>query len=309
MGRFHIALIVPLICLFSGALAQEKLTVSVFYETLCPDSIRFITTQLYPTFKRLGGIGNSYFNIDFVPYGKATCINEDGPGLLAANGNRTHNLNPELYYVPWILYNGQFNVSDLDESQKDFAGLLCKKLGSNGPKECSGNSANITVSVFYETLCPDSIRFITTQLFPTFLSFGGVGNPYFDIDFVPYGKATTIEGPNGTFTFQCQHGDAECQGNRVHACALKYYPETSAEAFVNCSMSSRNPPEAGPACAQTLRLDFAPIETCIENDGSALLAANGNRTHSLNPPLYFVPWILYNGVFSEYDLELSQSNF
>jgi len=190
MGRFHIALIVPLICLFSGALAQEKLTVSVFYETLCPDSIRFITTQLYPTFKRLGGIGNSYFNIDFVPYGKATTRDN-----------------------------------------------------------------------------------------------------------------------NGNYTFQCQHGPRECEGNKVHACALKYLPEESQAAFINCSMSSSTPPEAGPSCASQLGLNFTRVEQCINEDGPGLLAANGNRTHNLNPELYYVPWILYNGQFNVSDLDESQKDF
>lgn len=47
--------------------AQEQTLVSVYYESLCPDSIRFITTQLYPTFQQL----SLYFNVNFVPYGKA----------------------------------------------------------------------------------------------------------------------------------------------------------------------------------------------------------------------------------------------
>ena len=95
----------------------------------------------------------------------------------------------------------------------------------------------------------------------------------------------------------------------MHACALRYLPESSGPAFINCSMSSADPPTAGPACAQALGLNFAPVEACINNDGTALLAANGNRTHSLNPTLYFVPWILYDGVFTETDLNSSLTKF
>lgn len=381
MSKAKLAGVVWLLCLLSlsGTFAQEKLTVGVFYETLCPDSIRFITTQLYPAFKQLGGNGNQYFNIDFVPYGKATttegptgnftfvcqhgarecegnrvhacalkylpeesraafincsmsstdppsagpacattlgldfarveqCITEDGSQLLADNGVRTHDLEPALYYVPWILYNGQFSEADLEASQANFLNVLCAKLGGNGPNVCR-NGADFTLSVYYETLCPDSIRFITTQLFPTFVNFGGFDNEYFNIDFVPYGKANTTEGPNGTYSFVCQHGNAECEGNKMHACALKYLPAASAASFINCSMSASIPPAAGPYCAEKLGLDYTRVESCIVEDGPALLAANGNRTHSLDPALYYVPWILYNGVFSESDLADSQSNF
>lgn len=46
----------------------ERLKVSVYYETLCGDSKRFIKNQLYPVKKSALG---KYFDIDFVPYGKA----------------------------------------------------------------------------------------------------------------------------------------------------------------------------------------------------------------------------------------------
>jgi len=44
-----------------------QLPVSVFYEALCPDSIRFFKEQLVPTYKALG----KYINLNFVPFGKA----------------------------------------------------------------------------------------------------------------------------------------------------------------------------------------------------------------------------------------------
>ena len=41
---------------------------SVYYESLCPDSIRFVTTQLYPNWKYFG---QDILNIDLHPFGKA----------------------------------------------------------------------------------------------------------------------------------------------------------------------------------------------------------------------------------------------
>ena len=42
--------------------------IQVYYETLCPDSIDFISQQLYPTYQNLG----KYLNIEFVPFGFAS---------------------------------------------------------------------------------------------------------------------------------------------------------------------------------------------------------------------------------------------
>ena len=46
---------------------EDTLKVGVYFESLCSDSKAFITTQLYPTFAKLG----KYLEIDFVPYGNA----------------------------------------------------------------------------------------------------------------------------------------------------------------------------------------------------------------------------------------------
>ena len=53
---------------------EDILKVGVYFESLCPDSKAFITTQLYPTMAKLG----KYLDISFVPYGNAEvsfCIN------------------------------------------------------------------------------------------------------------------------------------------------------------------------------------------------------------------------------------------
>ena len=46
---------------------QEKVNITVYYESLCPDSIEFITGQLYPTYQSL----EKYLNVEFVPFGNA----------------------------------------------------------------------------------------------------------------------------------------------------------------------------------------------------------------------------------------------
>ena len=47
--------------------SSDKLSIQVYYESLCPDSKNFITTQLYPTYQKLG----KYLKVDFKPFGNA----------------------------------------------------------------------------------------------------------------------------------------------------------------------------------------------------------------------------------------------
>ena len=50
---------------------EEKVNITVYYESLCPDSIEFITGQLYPTYQSL----EKYLNVEFVPFGNAEVNN------------------------------------------------------------------------------------------------------------------------------------------------------------------------------------------------------------------------------------------
>jgi len=95
----------------------------------------------------------------------------------------------------------------------------------------------------------------------------------------------------------------------MHSCALTHLADVDQAPFIDCSMSALYPPASGPRCAEKLGLDFTPIEACLTTNGPQLLADNGDRTHSLNPALYYVPWLLYDGVFSEEDLDQSQVDF
>ncbi|CAG7727381.1 unnamed protein product [Allacma fusca] len=164
----------------------------------------------------------------------------------------------------------------------------------------------LKVSVYYETLCPHSIKFIRDQLYPVYEEL----REYLELDLVPYGNAETIRHPNGTVQFWCQHGTSECFGNTVHACAISLLaPEVSAF-FIYCTMYQRPPSLAGSFCAKELNITFAPIRNCARsNEGKRLHERNGNRTAALVPYQKWVPWITFNDGWDENDDGLSSVNF
>jgi hypothetical protein len=65
-------------------------------------------------------------------------------------------------------------------------------------------------------------------------------------------------------------------------------------------MTAKYPPDSLDECSQKLGTPKADIQTCMTSgEGDQLLADNGKRTHSLNPKLYFVPWVTFSGIFDE----------
>lgn len=75
-------------------------------------------------------------------------------------------------------------------------------------------------------------------------------------------------------------------------------------------MSAKSPPQTLTECARKLDIDETEIRKCAEGlEGSQLLAINGEKTHSLVPKLYFVPWVTFNGEFTSDNLQNSQVDF
>lgn len=45
---------------------------------------------------------------------------------------------------------------------------------------------------------------------------------------------------DGKYEFQCHHGELECTGNKVQACALKILTPEKAVNYINCLMEIPN---------------------------------------------------------------------
>ncbi|XP_053638813.1 gamma-interferon-inducible lysosomal thiol reductase [Cherax quadricarinatus] len=154
----------------------------------------------------------------------------------------------------------------------------------------------VKIDLYYETLCPYSIDFVTTQLYPTWTILKDI----MEVEMFPFGNAE-YEADGDGWVFTCQHGDEECHGNMIHACAKDHFKDINIEMeFVNCLLSADYPPNAGATCAAQVGQDWAPLEECVSSlEGQNLLHDVAVQEEKLDPQLYFVPWILVNDVFDE----------
>ncbi|XP_066581294.1 GILT-like protein 1 [Prorops nasuta] len=176
----------------------------------------------------------------------------------------------------------------------------------------------VTVDVYYESLCGDSMNFIKRQLTPSYPKL----KDYVKVNFIPYGKAThTKDQETGPWVFSCQHGSEECHGNKAQACAINEIQSLEnpvdqqrlAVELVGCAMSSRYPPTAIPQCAQTVGLNQEAqkrITQCLDGpQGDDLLAKYGDRTRELQPQISFVPTVVINGEYSRENQNAALRNF
>ncbi|XP_049768939.1 GILT-like protein 1 [Schistocerca cancellata] len=151
----------------------------------------------------------------------------------------------------------------------------------------------VEVGVYYEAQCPDSQDFIIDQLLPAYEKAPNLIEPIF----IPYGKAHTIRTPTG-YEFVCQHGPSECEGNKIHACAIDVLQEIDIQLkYIGCLMSDYDYPElVGQKCAKQLGIDWNPILWCSRGTrGTELLRAYGEATKALDPPVSFIPTVTLNG--------------
>ncbi|KAF2358858.1 Gamma interferon inducible lysosomal thiol reductase GILT [Trinorchestia longiramus] len=170
---------------------------------------------------------------------------------------------------------------------------VCVDAGDN-----ETGAAKVPVKVYFESLCPDSKSFFRRQLTPAYEQLQDI----MDLSFVPFGKALArprLRNGRVTFEFECQHGQRECQGNRIMSCAQRVLGQHDQMRLFSCMMATPDPSGAGRQCTEKLGLDWAPIEGCSSRKlGAVLLYMNGRKTAALEPKLYFVPTVTIAGEYS-----------
>ncbi|TMW51357.1 hypothetical protein DOY81_003540 [Sarcophaga bullata] len=183
------------------------------------------------------------------------------------------------------------------------------------------NAVKVPITIYYESLCPDSAKFITEQIYP---AVKGDLKDHVDINWVPFGKSNyTTQGQD--IIFNCHHGPNECYGNKVHACALShiqansYQMEHTRESltldFINCMMKAgKNFPDnvyPGARCARENNINtWENIQQCANSsEGNQLLMRHGQATMNFQNPLLSVPTVVFDNKYEKSVSERAQDDF
>ncbi|CAH0724804.1 unnamed protein product, partial [Brenthis ino] len=128
--------------------------------------------------------------------------------------------------------------------------------------EKSNSNEKVGVKLYYESLCPASIAFYITNFRKTIEKL----SQYLNVSTYPYGNAQTIVDKN-KITFICQHGPAECYGNKLHACTIDNFQNITKAIIFNACMMDENrvsDDTAADKCATLMDVDSKPIKECAK---------------------------------------------
>lgn len=149
----------------------------------------------------------------------------------------------------------------------------------------------VVVEIHMESRCPDTETFLRQQLWPVWKDV----KEFVELRVVPFGKADCIE-KDGDYTCHCQHLEKECELNQLMNCLIDrlHIPDRYLGALV-CLQSKDM--SAAEGCLKEADLDPQPYIQCAQSpEGRKLHALAGRRTKALEPKMFYVPWILVNGV-------------
>lgn len=181
-------------------------------------------------------------------------------------------------------------------------GTASSSLVSSGPQK-------VNVTVMYESYCKDCSWFITKELLPVYKQL----RKHLILEMVPFGRARMKEpkGADTTVTFSCRHGQAECQANMVHACAIALYPDPYVHLhFIACTLKAWKPERNVIRCSQQMKLESSKIQGCASSpQGKILLQKMGWRTLSVKPPINYVPSVIIDGGFNKRKQKKLQKEF
>ncbi|XP_020236240.1 gamma-interferon-responsive lysosomal thiol protein [Cajanus cajan] len=168
--------------------------------------------------------------------------------------------------------------------------LMLLVAPSSSSSSSNDNNNKVTVSLYYESLCPYCADFIVNHLVTLFQTdLISIVN----LRMVPWGNAWIA--PDGTVF--CQHGDDECFLNTIEACAIAIYPDVVQHfKFIRClerlTLEGRHSQWVN--CFQMTGLGTSPINCYTSGNGKTIDQKFAKETSQLNPPHRFVPWVVVN---------------
>ncbi|OMO97658.1 Gamma interferon inducible lysosomal thiol reductase GILT [Corchorus olitorius] len=190
-----------------------------------------------------------------------------------------------------------FMLISLSESSLDNSNL---KTSSHANKK-----EKVTLSLYYESLCPYSASFISENLSKIFEN---DLHTILKLRLVPWGNAILYND-----TTECQHGEEECYLNTIQSCVIDLWPHTMKHFnFINCTENRFS--QLGPVkttedweeiwipCSEEFRMSADLIKECYDSGyGQELQLKYANETASLIPPHIYVPWVVVDDFPLYYD--------
>ncbi|CAH1390061.1 unnamed protein product [Nezara viridula] len=168
----------------------------------------------------------------------------------------------------------------------------------------SKNVEPVEITVYYETLCPKCENFFPKQLLPLYTDTDyDFASLISKIELVPYGQVAPLN-MSKWLDIWCQHGRSECDGNKLHACAIKYIPDTLTTLnYISClanetlskhfeMLEHKYPIDK---CQNELPAGiYQKIINCYKSDeGWELFDDNAEKTHQFEKR--FFPYVTFNG--------------
>ncbi|CAJ1060872.1 gamma-interferon-inducible lysosomal thiol reductase [Xyrichtys novacula] len=177
----------------------------------------------------------------------------------------------------------------------------CMEVNATRPNQ---SVPPVSVTLYYESLCPACRAFISQQLFPTWTMLQDI----MTVTLVPYGNAKELPSANSPFT--CQHGEPECRGNMIEACII-HLTGHSAFQIIYCMESSADVLSAARPCLQLYSpsTSWSSVDSCVKRgSGNQLMHANAAMTRALSPAHTHVPWVTFNGEYTEENEDKAMSS-
>jgi interferon gamma-inducible protein 30 len=172
----------------------------------------------------------------------------------------------------------------------------------------------VKVDVYIEAACPGCQFFTTHVLVPVMKEEGMAGIT--DLNVVPAGNAEIKKDEETSKeVVDCQHGEGECEGNKIVSCLAETYrndpafvpvlgcieehagvaSDVFASVLSNLTAVDMMRNNAG-ICLAKAHLNVQQVEGCSSSSqGDAMLRAAVRKTESLSPAFEYAPWVVVDG--------------
>ncbi|PIC43656.1 hypothetical protein B9Z55_004311 [Caenorhabditis nigoni] len=157
----------------------------------------------------------------------------------------------------------------------------------------------IKITLIYEALCPYCQKFIANQLGSVFNQFQG----QLILELVPWGNSRIMR--DGSFS--CNHGQKECDANRLQSCVIDILKVKGALPFIVCferNIQHYGVEHAMQTCSAFIRSQYRQIRQCYDGPrGIQLQREAAQKTMSTRPnPIVEVPYLLINDYTPSVDM-------